>query len=187
MNLTLNCSAAHQAYLPIVAASTRAATLHYCCNDRAFAWGPVDPRDTANTGSLSHAHPHDESNEGKELLPQVLLIDAGCEWDCYASDSKYLFYEVLPVPDIGADPVYLDLSMLSTLIPHFTFDYSHAHNTSWQWREVHRGSEEGVRACIEDAIRKFMFLRFRTPFMLRIPTMVCVGVVQDCYSWNALG
>ncbi|KAI9570081.1 hypothetical protein HD554DRAFT_432786 [Boletus coccyginus] len=33
--------AAHQAYLPIVAASTRASTLHYCCNDRAFAWGPV--------------------------------------------------------------------------------------------------------------------------------------------------
>ncbi|KAG2127197.1 uncharacterized protein EDB93DRAFT_1109382 [Suillus bovinus] len=28
--------AVHQAYLPIVAASRRAATLHYCCNDREF-------------------------------------------------------------------------------------------------------------------------------------------------------
>jgi Xaa-Pro dipeptidase len=78
--------AAHQSYLPIVAASTRASTLHYCCNDRAFAWGPVNPRDTANTGDFSHAHPHDDCNGGKELLPQVLLIDAGCEWDCYSSD-----------------------------------------------------------------------------------------------------
>ncbi|KIK94612.1 hypothetical protein PAXRUDRAFT_827817 [Paxillus rubicundulus Ve08.2h10] len=80
--------AAHQAYLPIVAASTRASTLHYCCNDRAFAWGPVSPRDVANSGSLAHAHVHeDECAEGeKQLLPQVLLIDAGCEWDCYSSD-----------------------------------------------------------------------------------------------------
>ncbi|KAF8556697.1 Creatinase/aminopeptidase [Imleria badia] len=78
--------AVHQAYLPIVAASTRASTLHYCCNDRPFAWGPLHYRDTANTGNLAHAHPHDDGNEGKELLPQVLLIDAGCEWDCYNSD-----------------------------------------------------------------------------------------------------
>ncbi|KIJ19422.1 hypothetical protein PAXINDRAFT_108819 [Paxillus involutus ATCC 200175] len=80
--------AAQQAYLPIVAASTRASTLHYCCNDREFAWGPVSPGDVANTGSLAHAHVHeDECAEGeKELLPQVLLIDAGCEWDCYSSD-----------------------------------------------------------------------------------------------------
>lgn len=88
----LDYSATHQAYLPIVAASTRASTLHYCCNDRAFAWGPVNHRDAANTGNLSHAHPHDGGNgDGKELSPQVLLIDAGCEWDCYSSDSKYPF------------------------------------------------------------------------------------------------
>ncbi|KAG8215829.1 Creatinase/aminopeptidase [Butyriboletus roseoflavus] len=72
--------AAHQAYLPIVAASTRASTLHYCCNDRAFAWGPVNYWDAANTGHLSHAY------QGTDLSPQVLLIDAGCEWDCYSSD-----------------------------------------------------------------------------------------------------
>ncbi|KAI9570076.1 Creatinase/aminopeptidase [Boletus coccyginus] len=79
--------AAHQAYLPIVAASTRASTLHYCCNDRAFAWGPVNPRDIVNTGNLSHAHSHGDHIQGElELLPQVLLIDAGCEWDCYNSD-----------------------------------------------------------------------------------------------------
>jgi len=72
--------AVHQAYLPIVAASTRAATLHYCCNDRDFAWGPLTP----------HHHPNHiefpRTTDGPQLLPQVLLIDAGCEWDNYASD-----------------------------------------------------------------------------------------------------
>ncbi|KAF4583899.1 hypothetical protein EYR40_002397 [Pleurotus pulmonarius] len=68
----------HQAYLPIVAASTRASTLHYCCNDREFAWGPVKPLDHHNSNELAHSHKH--------LDPQVLLIDAGCEWNCYASD-----------------------------------------------------------------------------------------------------
>ncbi|TFK51400.1 Creatinase/aminopeptidase [Heliocybe sulcata] len=71
--------AIHQAYLPIVAASTRAATLHYCCNDREFAWGPVKPHDHQN-------HNHFARSSDKELDPQVLLIDAGCEWNCYASD-----------------------------------------------------------------------------------------------------
>ncbi|PPQ78122.1 hypothetical protein CVT25_015647 [Psilocybe cyanescens] len=69
----------HQAYLPIVAASTRASTLHYCCNDREFAWGPVKPHDHHNKSELAHG-------KTKELDPQVLLIDAGCEWNCYASD-----------------------------------------------------------------------------------------------------
>ncbi|KAF8646011.1 hypothetical protein AX16_007437 [Volvariella volvacea WC 439] len=72
--------AVHQAYLPIVAASTRASTLHYCCNDREFAWGPVKPHDHHNKNEFSH-----DSN-GKVLDPQVLLIDAGCEWNCHASD-----------------------------------------------------------------------------------------------------
>ncbi|KZT66903.1 hypothetical protein DAEQUDRAFT_746352 [Daedalea quercina L-15889] len=75
----LTPSAVHQAYLPIVAASTRASTLHYCCNDREFAWGPVGAHDHQNGDCLTHG-------EGRQLNPQVLLIDAGCEWDCYASD-----------------------------------------------------------------------------------------------------
>ncbi|THU85022.1 Creatinase/aminopeptidase [Dendrothele bispora CBS 962.96] len=71
--------AVHQAYLPIVAAANRASTLHYCCNDREFAWGPVKPHDHHNKMEFAHG--------GKrELNPQVLLIDAGCEWNCYASD-----------------------------------------------------------------------------------------------------
>ncbi|KZP12432.1 Creatinase/aminopeptidase [Athelia psychrophila] len=69
----------HQSYLPIVAASTRASTLHYCCNDREFAWGPVHPDDHHNRNEFAHGGERD-------LTPQVLLIDAGCEWDCYASD-----------------------------------------------------------------------------------------------------
>ncbi|KIJ67305.1 hypothetical protein HYDPIDRAFT_165961 [Hydnomerulius pinastri MD-312] len=78
--------AIHQAYLPIVAASTRASTLHYCCNDRAFAWGPVNPRDAANIGTFAHDHGHAHEEDEKQLSPQVLLIDAGCEWDCYSAD-----------------------------------------------------------------------------------------------------
>jgi len=69
----------HQAYLPIVAASTRASVLHYCCNDREFAWGPVQPHDHQNNNGFAHDH-------SKHINPQVLLIDAGCEWNCYASD-----------------------------------------------------------------------------------------------------
>jgi len=72
-------SSVHQAYLPIVAASTRASTLHYCCNDQEFAWGPVKPHDHQNKNDFAHG-------KAKELHPQVLLIDAGCEWECYASD-----------------------------------------------------------------------------------------------------
>ncbi|KAJ3755989.1 metallopeptidase family M24-domain-containing protein [Lentinula raphanica] len=71
--------AIHQAYLPIVAASTRASTLHYCCNDREFAWGPVQPHDHQNRNEFAHGGV-------RQLNPQVLLIDAGCEWNCYASD-----------------------------------------------------------------------------------------------------
>ncbi|KAG0708512.1 Creatinase/aminopeptidase [Suillus ampliporus] len=73
--------AVHQAYLPIVAASKRAATLHYCCNDRDFTWGPVKPHDHLNHGALAHG-PAPE----RHLESQVLLIDAGCEWDCYSAD-----------------------------------------------------------------------------------------------------
>ena len=78
-----------QAYLPIVAASTRAATLHYCCNDREFAWGPFATHDRANHAEFAHAAPG-----SRQLLPQVLLIDAGCEWDNYASDSMSLYSEI---------------------------------------------------------------------------------------------
>ena len=74
--------AVHQAYLPIVASAQRAATLHYCCNDKEFAWGPVGAHDHHNNQSLNGA--------GKDIVPQVLLIDAGCEWDNYASDSQFI-------------------------------------------------------------------------------------------------
>ncbi|KAH9935829.1 Creatinase/aminopeptidase [Amylocystis lapponica] len=71
--------AVHQAYLPIMAASTRALTLHHCCNDCEFAWGPIKPHDQHNHGYLGH-------NDEMRFIPQVLLIDAGCEWNCHASD-----------------------------------------------------------------------------------------------------
>lgn len=70
--------AIHQAYLPIVAASTRAATLHYCCNDKEFAWGP----EVHSRADIECDHQHGC------FTPQVLLIDAGCEWRNYAADSE---------------------------------------------------------------------------------------------------
>ncbi|KAF7304851.1 Xaa-Pro dipeptidase [Mycena kentingensis (nom. inval.)] len=72
--------AVHQAYLPIVAGATRASTLHYCCNggnNKELAWGPVNSHDHQNSNNLC---------TGRELKPQVLLIDAGCEWTCYSAD-----------------------------------------------------------------------------------------------------
>ncbi|CAE6485805.1 unnamed protein product [Rhizoctonia solani] len=84
--------AVHQAYMPIVASAQHAATLHYCCNDRAFAWGPVNAerQDLATQPANGDAHAHNGTQNGHEegpmLAPQVLLLDAGCEWRNYASD-----------------------------------------------------------------------------------------------------
>ena len=93
--LSEGISAVQQAYLPIVASSVRASTLHYCCNDKAFAWGPVGRHDhknnrvlTSNSHTANGDHAHENGDGPKEFVPQVLLIDAGCEWNCYASDSK---------------------------------------------------------------------------------------------------
>ncbi|KAG8848877.1 hypothetical protein FRB96_001009 [Tulasnella sp. 330] len=74
--------AVHQAYLPIVASAQRASTLHYCCNDRDFAWGPLVHD---HTSDLQTTQPNGTSH-GKKFIPQVLLLDAGCEWRNYASD-----------------------------------------------------------------------------------------------------
>jgi Xaa-Pro dipeptidase len=68
----------HQAYMPIVAASTHASTLHYCCNDKEFAWGP----EVHSGADIECDHQHGC------FSPQVLLIDAGCEWRNYAADSE---------------------------------------------------------------------------------------------------
>jgi Xaa-Pro dipeptidase len=125
-------SATHQAYLPIVASSIRASTLHYCCNDKEFAWGPVGKRDHLNVGAFQHSEHKcsgegdgqvngttvdgrevgEQGIEGDGLEPQVLLIDAGCEWECYASDSKWTHHSLT-----------LLLMILS----------SYSHDARWQW------------------------------------------------------
>ncbi|KAG8712866.1 hypothetical protein FRC11_013968 [Ceratobasidium sp. 423] len=75
--------AVHQAYMPIVASAQHAATLHYCCNDRAFAWGPVNSerQDLATQPANGDAHAHNDTQnghgDGPTLAPQVLLLDAG--------------------------------------------------------------------------------------------------------------
>ncbi|WWD04352.1 hypothetical protein V865_002421 [Kwoniella europaea PYCC6329] len=89
-----------QAYLPIVASGSRASTLHYVCNDRLFPSTSIPrlPGDTSFTppqlargccGTLTPSHSHETSPtelHSKAFTPQVLLIDAGCEWQGYASD-----------------------------------------------------------------------------------------------------
>ncbi|WVF68256.1 hypothetical protein IAT40_003021 [Kwoniella sp. CBS 6097] len=89
-----------QAYLPIVASGSRASTLHYVCNDRLFPSTSV-PRKAGDTsftppnlrrgccGTLAPEHSHSSSPvdlHTESFHPQVLLIDAGCEWQGYASD-----------------------------------------------------------------------------------------------------
>ncbi|KAF7363408.1 Xaa-Pro dipeptidase [Mycena sanguinolenta] len=110
--------AVHQAYLPIVAASTRASTLHYCCNggnDKEFAWGPVGAHDHHNSNSLS---------SGKNFKPQVLLIDAGCEWTCYASDIT----RTMPIGNGGkftpeARAIYELVLEMQKAIPFLSFSF----------------------------------------------------------------
>ncbi|WWC92813.1 uncharacterized protein L201_007772 [Kwoniella dendrophila CBS 6074] len=89
-----------QAYLPIVARGSRASTLHYVCNDRLFPSTaiPRQPGDTSFSppqlargccGTFAPSHDHESaptSFHSKAFSPQVLLIDAGCEWQGYASD-----------------------------------------------------------------------------------------------------
>ncbi|WVQ95807.1 hypothetical protein IAU59_002906 [Kwoniella sp. CBS 9459] len=89
-----------QAYLPIVASGSRASTLHYVCNDRLFPSTSI-PRKAGDTsftppnlrrgccGTLAPEHSHTSSPvdlHAEPFHPQVLLIDAGCEWQGYASD-----------------------------------------------------------------------------------------------------
>ncbi|KAG8891623.1 hypothetical protein FRB99_003444 [Tulasnella sp. 403] len=74
--------AVHQAYLPIVASAQRASTLHYCCNDREFAWGPLIHDHSSDIQQTSGT----STDGSKVFIPQVLLLDAGCEWNNYASD-----------------------------------------------------------------------------------------------------
>ena len=71
-----------------MAASSRASTLHYCCNDQDFLWGPLSPRTHVNTRASAPVPPHLHVSEPhtNQLQPQVLLIDAGCEFNHYASD-----------------------------------------------------------------------------------------------------
>ena len=125
----------HQAYMPIVAGSTRASTLHYCCNDKAFAWGPVGAKDHLNNGALAQAHSHegthmqvlrrlksltaliDEHYGQKSFIPQVLLIDAGGEWNCHASDSEELIV-FCPPPFLIYDLKSLELC-LSAMVESF--------------------------------------------------------------------
>jgi Xaa-Pro dipeptidase len=67
-----------------VASAQRASTLHYCCNDTDFAWGPVGHDHSSDLQTQSNG-----VDRGRRFIPQVLLLDAGCEWNNYASDSKF--------------------------------------------------------------------------------------------------
>lgn len=90
---------AEMAYLPICASGSHASTLHYVCNDRLFpaTSQPRAPGDTTFTprrlarGCCGDVPDHDHAAPASSLHtgtfePQVLLIDAGCEWRGYASD-----------------------------------------------------------------------------------------------------
>ncbi|WWC65841.1 uncharacterized protein I303_108463 [Kwoniella dejecticola CBS 10117] len=140
-----------QAYLPIVASGSRASTLHYVCNDRLFP-STIIPRKAGDTsftppqlargccGTFAPTHAHETSPiefHAKSFSPQVLLIDAGCEWQGYASDIT----RTIPIGNGGkftkeAGEIYdLVLKMQkeceSLLKPGVHWDtlHLHAHNT----------------------------------------------------------
>lgn len=90
---------ADQAYLPIVASGTNASTLHYVCNDRLFpsTATPRSPGDTSFVprrlarGCCGDIPDHEHATPASALHaaafePQILLVDAGAEWQGYASD-----------------------------------------------------------------------------------------------------
>ncbi|KAK4684489.1 Xaa-Pro dipeptidase, partial [Tremellales sp. Uapishka_1] len=91
--------AINMAYLPIVASGSRASTLHYVCNDRLFPSTSI-PRQAGDTsfspqapsrGCCGSAPEHEHASPTSEyhsaaFQPQLLLIDAGCEWKGYAAD-----------------------------------------------------------------------------------------------------
>ncbi|CED85454.1 Putative metallopeptidase [Phaffia rhodozyma] len=101
----------HLSYMPIVAGGPRAATLHYICNHQPFTHHlPTTLTSSsfsrsATSSSSSHHHSHDGATNGdaqahahdepdpldvnalrQDWAPQVLLIDAGTEWNCYGAD-----------------------------------------------------------------------------------------------------
>ncbi|WVN86832.1 uncharacterized protein L203_102005 [Cryptococcus depauperatus CBS 7841] len=96
--------ATSQAYLPIVASGVRASTLHYVCNDKLFPSLPREQGDVSFAQPLSRGCCDDYSNSpmtttlhNESFFPQLLLIDAGCEWKGYASDIT----RVMPVGNGG--------------------------------------------------------------------------------------
>ncbi|WVQ75042.1 hypothetical protein IAR50_004651 [Cryptococcus sp. DSM 104548] len=95
--------ATDQAYLPIVASGSRASTLHYVCNDRLFPAFPRKQGDVSFSHTISRGCCGDNLNSlesalhGDAFFPQLLLIDAGCEWKGYASDIT----RVMPVGNGG--------------------------------------------------------------------------------------
>jgi len=101
--------------------------LHYCCNDREFSWGPLKPHDHHNSNAL-------RQGSTKEFDPQVLLIDAGCEWNCYASDIT----RTMPVGNGGkftseARAIYeLVLKMQKVRLPSFKL----SHNPTFNQRPI---------------------------------------------------
>ncbi|KAF8606089.1 Creatinase/aminopeptidase [Ceratobasidium sp. AG-I] len=153
----------HQAYMPIVAPAQHAATLYYCCNDRAFAWGPVNS-EQGNLATQDYGHGHDGATNGRKkkrtLAPQVLLLDAGCEWRNYTSDKS----------DI------LDSQVSSAFFPHRV-----GHSLGLDVHDVPSASkpEPVSSAALSRGHSSFyMYLRSRLPFAIRM--VLAVELRIDC-------
>jgi Xaa-Pro dipeptidase len=82
--------------MPIIASGSRASTLHYICNHAPFVHGALPTTlDSSAFQATAPAAAHGHEHDGPDPLalgakgdwqPQVLLIDAGTETDCYGAD-----------------------------------------------------------------------------------------------------
>lgn len=84
----------------------------------------MGPQDHQNCNEFAHDHQRD-------LHPQVLLIDAGCEWKCYAADSQYIC-SCFPGSYLTACP-------------------SHSYHARRKWRQIHSRGARYLRARPRDA------------------------------------
>ncbi|KAF9443379.1 hypothetical protein P691DRAFT_809068 [Macrolepiota fuliginosa MF-IS2] len=182
-------SSIHQAYLPTVAASTRAATLHYCCNDKEFAWGPDGPTDHLNNQSLtvpsSHPHPHVSTPHTMKIQPPKSsssmpgaaafgLIKPGVHWDrVHLECHKVLIggFLALGLSNGGSEEEILKSGVSGVFFPHGL-----GHSLGMDVHDVPEASEPAKNLTVptEDVGNESFYAYLRLRLLLEVGMVVTV-------------